>query len=109
MEKTGGNITQITETRGGRIMIENLDEIMGEIAQYTRMAEEITATLDGLKGLLKKQMEQSGIDTITGAEHKATYKAVTSSRIDTTLLKREHPEIAARYTKQVKAKRFIFA
>lgn len=82
---------------------------MREIAEYSRIIEEVTATLDGLKDTLKKQMEATGVDTLTGTEHKATYKAVTSSRIDMALLKREHPEIAAQYTKQVKAKRFIFA
>lgn len=86
----------------------NLDEIMKEVAEYTRMAEEIAATLDGLKDLLKKHMEENQLDTLTGTEHKATYKAVTSSRIDTAALKRNAPEIAEQYTKQTTTKRFLF-
>ena len=86
----------------------NLDEIMREIAEYTRMAEEIGATLDSLKDTLKKHMEENGLDSIAGSEHKASYKAVTSSRIDTTALKRDLPDIAATYTKTTETRRFLF-
>lgn len=86
----------------------NLDEIMREIAEYTRMAEEIAATVDSLKDTLKKYMEENGLDNIAGNEHKASYKAVTNSRIDTTALKRDFPEIAAKYTKTTETRRFLF-
>lgn len=86
----------------------NLDSLMREIAEYTRMAEEIAATLDSLKDTLKKHMEENGLDSITGSEHKASYKAVTCSRIDTTALKRDMPEIAAKYTKTTNTRRFLF-
>lgn len=42
----------------------NLDEIMKEVAEYTRMAEEIAATLDSLKDLLKKHMEENRLETL---------------------------------------------
>ena len=87
----------------------NLDEIMKELAEYSRMAEEIAATVDSLKDVLKSHMEQCGIDTIAGTEHKATYKAVASSRIDTAALKRDKPDIATAYTKTTTIKRFTFA
>lgn len=86
----------------------NLDSLMREIAEYTRMAEEVAATLDSLKDTLKKHMEENGLDSIAGSEHKASYKAVTSSRIDTTALKRDMPDIAATYTKTTVTKRFKF-
>ena len=86
----------------------NLDKIMKEVAEYTRMAEEIGATLDSLKDSLKKYMDENGLDSIAGNEHKASYKAVTSSRIDTTALKRDLPEIAAKYTKTTETRRFLF-
>lgn len=53
-------------------------------------------------------MEENGLDSIAGSEHKASYKAVTSSRIDTTALKRDLPEIAAKYTKTTETRRFLF-
>ena len=87
----------------------NINEIMDDLAQYTRMAEEIAATVDGLKDTIKKYMEENQLETLTGNEHKATYKTVTSSRIDTTALKRNAPDIAERYTKTTETKRFTFA
>lgn len=86
----------------------NINEIMAELAQYTRMAEEIAATVDSLKDTIKKYMEENNLDTLTGSEHKATYKTVTSSRIDTTALKKHCPAIAEQYTKTTATKRFTF-
>lgn len=87
----------------------NINEIMKELAQYTRMAEEIAATVEGLKDQLKQYMNENQLETLTGAEHKATYKTVTSSRIDTTALKKGHPDIASQYIKTTESKRFTFA
>lgn len=95
-------------TNYNEIAQNNLDSLMREIAEYTRMAEEVSATLDSLKDILKKHMEENGLDSIAGNEHKASYKAVTSSRIDTTALKRDMPEIAAKYTKTTETRRFLF-
>lgn len=94
-------------TDHNKIAMDNLNALMREIAEYSRM-EEIGATLDSLKDTLKKHMEENGLDSIAGDEHKASYKAVTSSRIDTTALKRDLPEIAAKYTKTTNTRRFLF-
>lgn len=91
-----------------KIAMDNLNGLMREIAEYSRMADEIGATLDSLKDSLKKYMDENGLDSIAGNEHKASYKAVTSSRIDTTALKRDMPEIAAKYTKTTETRRFLF-
>ena len=95
-------------TNYNEIAQNNLDSLMREIAEYSRMAEEIGATLDSLKDSLKKYMDENGLDSIAGNEHKASYKAVTSSRIDTTALKRDMPEIAAKYTKTTETRLFLF-
>lgn len=87
----------------------NINEIMAELAQYTRLQEEAAAMVDSLKDQIKQYMNDNQLETLTGAEHKATYKAVTSSRIDTTALKKELPQIAAQYTKTTETKRFTFA
>lgn len=95
-------------TNYNQIATDNLNALMREIAEYSRMAEEIGETLDSLKDSLKKYMDENGLDSIAGNEHKASYKAVTSSRIDTTALKRDFPEIAAKYTRTTSSKRFTF-
>lgn len=87
----------------------DINAIMAELAQYNRMAEEIAATVDSLKDILKKHMEENGLEVLTGNEHKATYKTVISSRIDTKALKKDHPDMATSYTRHIETKRFTFA
>lgn len=88
--------------------MKNIDIIMGELAQYTRLQEETAAIIDGLKDELKNIMRAQNTEVLQGTEHKASYKAVISSRIDTTVLKKDAPEIAAKYTRTTKSRRFIF-
>ena len=87
----------------------NINEVMKNLAEYMRIAEETAAIIDSLKDTIKKYMEENQLETLTGNEHKATYKTVTSSRIDTAALKRNAPDIAERYTKTTETKRFTFA
>ena len=87
----------------------SIDTIMADLAQYIRMQEEAAAMVESLKDQLKARMAAAGVESLAGSEHKATYKAVTSSRVDTTALKKELPEVAARYTKTTTTRRFIFA
>ena len=87
----------------------NIDSIMAELAQYIRIQEEAAAMVESLKDQIKERMTAAGVESLVGSEHKATYKAVTSSRIDTTSLKKDLPDIAARYTKTTTARRFTFA
>lgn len=87
----------------------NIDAIMAELAQYIRMQEEAAAMVESLKDQLKERMTAAGVESLAGTEHKATYKAVTSSRIDTTALKRELPGVAAQYTRATETRRFTFS
>ena len=87
----------------------DINKLFAELAQYNRLAEETAAIIDGLKDTIKAYMTENGIDTLSGDEHKATYKSVTSSRIDTTAIKNDLPEVAARYSKTTTSKRFTFA
>ena len=87
----------------------NINDTMRELAEYIRLAEEAAAQVESLKDAIKSYMTAQGVDTLTGNEHKASYKTVASSRIDTTALKQAAPEIAAQYTRTTESKRFIFA
>lgn len=87
----------------------DINDIMKELAEYIRMQEEAAAMVESLKDQLKERMTAAGVESLAGSEHKATYKAVTSSRVDTTALKKELPEVAARYTKTTTTRRFTFA
>ena len=87
----------------------NVNEVMKELAQYMRIADETAAIIEGLKDKLKGYMIAEGLDTLAGDEHKASYKDVTTNRIDTKALKHDLPEIAQRYTTGTTTKRFTFA
>lgn len=86
----------------------DINAIMAELAQYTRLQEDVAAMVEALKDQLKQYMDENQLETLTGNEHKATYKTVTSSRIDTAALKRNAPDIAELYTKTTATKRFTF-
>ena len=86
----------------------DINAIFSELAQYTRLQEEAAAMVDALRDQIKEYMAAQGVDTLTGAEHRCSWKAVTSSRLDTAALKRAAPDIAAAYTVKTEARRFTF-
>ena len=65
-----------------------LDAKVKELRELRRMAEELAAEIDGLTDTIKAEMTARGVDELTGTDWKATFKAVTSSRLDTAALKR---------------------
>ena len=73
------------------------------------MQNEINAAVDELQGELKEYMQQAGKEVLQGTEHKATWKDVTSSRLDTKALKLDHPDMYDKYTKKITSKRFNFS
>ena len=86
----------------------NINEVMRELAEYTRIHEETTAIIDCLKDTIKNYMQENGLDTLSGNEHKATYKPVTTTRIDTTAFKKAFPSLAEQFTKTTTSTRFTF-
>lgn len=86
----------------------NINEVMKELAQYLRMQEEISETVEGLKDTIKNYMKENGLETLASDEHKATFKAVSSSRIDTTAFKKAFPSMAEQFTKTTTSQRFTF-
>jgi len=80
-----------------------------ELRELRRMADELAAEIDSIQDSIKAHMDAEGMDTITGSDWKVTYKAVTSSRLDTAALKKSLPELAAQFTKQTTTRRFCVA
>lgn len=86
-----------------------MDTKIKEIRELKRMQEELTAELEALTCEIKAHMDAEGVDTISGTDWKVTYKAVTSSRIDTSALKKALPDLAQQFTKTTTARRFCIA
>ena len=86
-----------------------LDAKVKELRELLRMAEELAAEIDGLTDTIKAEMTARGVDELSGTDWKATFKAVTSSRLDTAALKKALPDVAAAFTKQSSTRRFVLA
>lgn len=81
-----------------------------ELAEYKRIEEEAKAYREQIEAELKEIMTEEDIDTLIGDEHKATYKAVTSSRFDSKAFKAAgHEELYKLFTKSSISMRFTFA
>lgn len=86
-----------------------MDTKIKEIRELKRMQEELTAELEALTCEIKAHMDAEGVDTISGTDWKVTYKAVTSSHIDTSALKKALPDVVERFSKTTTARRFCIA
>lgn len=78
-----------------------------ELQELKRMREELEAEITAMEDAIKAAMGDR--EQVTAGAYKITWKAITSSRVDTSAIKRELPEIAARYTKTTTTKRFTVA
>ena len=81
-----------------------LESTIHEILDLRRMREELDAEITALEDSIKAAMGEEEI--LTAGAYKVSWKTFTSSRVDTTALKKELPDIAAHYTKKTTARRF---
>ena len=82
----------------------NLEPTIKELMELRRMKEELDAEITQLEDQIKQSMGNE--ETLIAGAFKVTWKAVTSSRLDSTALKKALPEIAARFMKQTTTRRF---
>ena len=75
-----------------------------ELMELRRMAEELQTEIDALQEAVKSFMGSE--ETMIAGAFKVSYKSVTSSRLDSTALKKEMPDVAARFMKQTVTRRF---
>lgn len=89
--------------------INEMDSKIKELRELRRMADELAAEIESITDSIKASMDIQGVDTVNGTDWKVTYKAVTSSRLDTAALKKTFPDLAAQFTKTTTARRFCIA
>ena len=78
-----------------------------ELRQLQALIEEAQAEAEALKDAIKAAMGDS--ESIQAGEYKITWKAVTSSRIDTSALRKALPDVAERFTKETVTRRFVIS
>ena len=87
--------------------INELEAKARELRQLQALIEEAQAEAEAIKDAIKAAMGDS--ESIQAGEYKITWRAVTSSRIDTTALKKALPDVAERFTKETTTRRFCVA
>ena len=75
-----------------------------ELMELKRMREELDAEITAAEEAIKAVMGDE--ETLTAGAFKVSWKTFTSSRLDSTALKKALPEIAAQFTRQTTARRF---
>lgn len=82
-------------------------ELINACHQYKelqRMQEEIAAEMAAIADAIKNAMEDR--ETVTAGQYKIRHTTVNGSRLDSAALKKQLPEIAARFTVATVQKRF---
>ena len=87
--------------------INEIESKARELRQLQALIEEAQAEAEAIKDAIKAAMGDS--ESIQAGEYKITWKAVTSSRIDTAALKKALPDVAERFTKETTIRRFTVA
>ena len=86
-----------------------LDSKVKDLRELKRLVADAESLIDSLQDDIKAEMTAQGVDTLTGADWKATFKSVTQTRIDTTAFKKALPELAEKFSKKSTYKRFVLA
>lgn len=87
--------------------INEMESKARELRQLQALIDEATAEVEAIKDALKAAMGES--EAIQAGEYRITWKAVTTSRIDTAALKKAHPDVAQTFTKEITTRRFCVA
>ena len=80
-----------------------------ELRQLQALIDEASAEAEAIKDTIKSSMTAQGTDELRAGEYKVTWKAVTSSRLDSKALKAALPDVVERFTKTTTSRRFCVA
>lgn len=80
-----------------------------ELKELKQMADELAGEITAIEDELKAEMTAQSTEEMTVDVFKVRWTTVKSSRLDTTALKKELPEIAERYTKTTESRRFTIS
>lgn len=89
--------------------ISELDMRVDKIRSLKRLIEEAEAEIAGIEDEIKAQMTELDTDELRGGNCKVTWKQVSTTRIDSKSLKKELPDIAAKYSSTSTYRRFLIA
>ena len=82
----------------------SMEAAIHELLELKRMKEELETEIAATEDAIKAVMGDD--ELLTAGAYKVSWKTFTSSRVDTTALKKALPEVAAAYTKTTTGRRF---
>jgi len=78
-----------------------------ELRELQALMDETQQEAETIKDAIKTHMGDT--DELRADKYKVTWKPVTSSRIDTTALRKAMPDVAAAFTRETTTRRFLIA
>ena len=82
----------------------SMEAAIHELLELKQIKEELEAEIAAAEDAIKAVMGDE--ELLTAGAYKVSWKTFTSSRVDTTALKKAMPDVAAQFTKQTTARRF---
>jgi len=83
------------------------ENLCNEYRENKRLIEELTAMNEAVKEAIITEM--NGAETMTAGAAKATYKTVSSTRLNGSALKKDLPDVFSAYSTVSEYKRFTVA
>ena len=80
-----------------------------EYRELQAMIKQLQEEADALRGVITAEMDAQGVETLQADIFTIRWTMYASSRVDTAALKKELPDVAARYTRTMEARRFQVA
>lgn len=87
--------------------VHEIETKIRELRELQALIDDAEQEAEAIRNTIKAQM--GDVEELRAGEYKVTWKIVTSSRIDTTALKKALPDVAERFTKQTSSRRFCIA
>ena len=80
-----------------------------ELRSLQRLIEEAEQEAEAIKDGIKAQLTAQGVDELQAGEYRVSWKAVTSSRLDSKALKAALPDVVERFTTTSTTRQFCVA
>ena len=89
---------------------EEINKLMQELAEYSKLEQEISVQIETIKDSLKREMESEGLtELLSDQGHKCYYKPTVSSRVDSTAFKKAgYKELYDSFCKPCETRPFRF-
>lgn len=83
-----------------------MDERLAQLRRCRHAMDALKKESEAIETEVKAELEARGVEQVETPHYKVSWRAVTSTRLDTKALKAERPEIYARYASETTARRF---